>query len=209
MRNGNSVGFLGSEETGRFRDVKRCVATGDQTRVSEISLLPHTTAARYHRTASQSFWRVSGSCYSMCLIGRVDWQQVQPSCFLDPWHPVAPDFFSLYCCFTPVKTNTKHGTFLVERTLQDSNRTCVRPVASWIDVSTRVLENQNDLLHNNMEDQFCCWIRSKCHVYVCGKESSETRMYLCPRQFSRVKKVTDVAFVEPVRCTCEMHANKR
>ena len=30
------------EETGRFRDVKRCVATGDWTRVSGISLLHHT-----------------------------------------------------------------------------------------------------------------------------------------------------------------------
>ena len=29
------------EETGRFRDVKRCVATGDRTRVSGISLLRH------------------------------------------------------------------------------------------------------------------------------------------------------------------------
>ena len=47
------------EETGRFRDVKRCVATGDRTRVSGFSLLRHnrwTTAARsrYHRTAPQS-----------------------------------------------------------------------------------------------------------------------------------------------------------
>ena len=36
------------EETGRFRDVKRCVATGDRTRVSGFSLLRHnrlTTAA--------------------------------------------------------------------------------------------------------------------------------------------------------------------
>ena len=51
------------EETGRFRDVKRCVATEDRTRVSGISLLRHnrwTTAARYHRCAPQSFWRVSG-----------------------------------------------------------------------------------------------------------------------------------------------------
>ena len=29
------------EETGRFRDVKRCVATGDRTRVSGFSLLRH------------------------------------------------------------------------------------------------------------------------------------------------------------------------
>ena len=29
------------EETGRFRDVKRCVATEDRTRVSGISLLRH------------------------------------------------------------------------------------------------------------------------------------------------------------------------
>ena len=51
------------EETGRFRDVKRCVATGDRTQVSGISLLRHnrqTTAAWYHRYAPQSFWRVSG-----------------------------------------------------------------------------------------------------------------------------------------------------
>ena len=34
------------EETGRFRDVKRCVATGDRTRVSGFSLLRKTTAAR-------------------------------------------------------------------------------------------------------------------------------------------------------------------
>ena len=46
------------EETGRFRDVKRCVATEDRTRVSGISLLRHNrlmTAARYHRCAPQSF----------------------------------------------------------------------------------------------------------------------------------------------------------
>ena len=29
------------EETERFRDVKRCVATGDRTRVSGIGLLRH------------------------------------------------------------------------------------------------------------------------------------------------------------------------
>ena len=29
------------EETGRFRDVKRCVATGDRTRISGIGLLRH------------------------------------------------------------------------------------------------------------------------------------------------------------------------
>ena len=29
------------EETGRFRDVKRCVATGDRTRVSGLGLLRH------------------------------------------------------------------------------------------------------------------------------------------------------------------------
>ena len=46
------------EETGRFRDAKRCVATEDRTPVSGIGLLRHnryTTAARYHRTAPQSF----------------------------------------------------------------------------------------------------------------------------------------------------------
>ena len=46
------------EETGRFRDIKRCVATWDRTRVSGIGLLHHnrlTNAARYHRTAPQSF----------------------------------------------------------------------------------------------------------------------------------------------------------
>ena len=45
------------EETGKFRDVKRCVATGDRTRGAGFSLLRHngwTTAARYHRTAPQS-----------------------------------------------------------------------------------------------------------------------------------------------------------
>ena len=60
---GFQVDSWAREATGRFRDAKRCVATGDRTRVSGISLLRHnrwTTSARYHRTPSQRFWRVSG-----------------------------------------------------------------------------------------------------------------------------------------------------
>ena len=51
------------EEKGRFRDVQRCVATGDRTRVSGVSHPRHnrwTTAVQYHRPAPQGFWRVSG-----------------------------------------------------------------------------------------------------------------------------------------------------
>ena len=38
---GNRLESGAREETGRFRDVKRCVATEDRTRVSGISLLRH------------------------------------------------------------------------------------------------------------------------------------------------------------------------
>ena len=49
-------------------DVKRCVATGDRTRVSGISLLCHnrwTTAARYHRPTELLTFQ--GSCYTILL----------------------------------------------------------------------------------------------------------------------------------------------
>ena len=61
--NGNPVGVRARQEKGRFRDVKRCVATGDRTWVSGIDLLRHnrkTIAAQHHRKAPQGFSRVPG-----------------------------------------------------------------------------------------------------------------------------------------------------
>ena len=59
------------EETGRFRDVKRCVATGDRTKawISGIGLLRHITARPpQHDTTGPrhiAFDMFQGSCYTL------------------------------------------------------------------------------------------------------------------------------------------------
>ena len=62
------------EETGRFRDVKRFVATGDRTRVSGFSLLRHTARPPQHDTTGplhRAFDVFQGSCYNLRLTSSV------------------------------------------------------------------------------------------------------------------------------------------
>ena len=58
--NGVPVGVRAREETGRLRNVKRCVATGNRTGSQEFASRAITARPpRTTRLAPQSFWRVS------------------------------------------------------------------------------------------------------------------------------------------------------